>query len=290
MKLKNFIYLDKDKMYSISSQMFEGITQELLKEEAQENAESETQDGPRFSGKVLADVVKNTIKSTEKKFLHDYSFTLFEKELNDKEILLDISDLTELEISERIRNYSFVKITKEVTFNDHLKLQDFFSKFNQFGTAISRIVILGDKEKLEGLGKQRRDQYIKEKESELHQDPKFLESFVLLSKQGFNDNFEVSQTVDSLLITSYLNRDYLRENENILIRKYSRKTNIKVSIIGTVAQYLISNNAAPKEDFDGDLSAHMRNMFEHLASVEHSISGKSDNEIVIDPIAAYIEL
>lgn len=290
MKLKNFIYLDKDKMYSISSQMFEGITQELLKEEAQENAESETQDGPRFSGKVLADVVKNTIKSTEKKFLHDYSFTLFEKELNDKEILLDISDLTELEISERIRNYSFVKITKEVTFNDHLKLQDFFSKFNQFGTAISRIVILGDKEKLEGLGKQRRDQYIKEKESELHQDPKFLESFVLLSKQGFNDNFEVSQTVDSLLITSFLNRDYLRENENILIRKYSRKTNIKVSIIGTVAQYLISNNAAPKEDFDGDLSAHMRNMFEHLASVEHSISGKSDNEIVIDPIAAYIEL
>lgn len=52
----------------------------------------------------------------------------------------------------------------------------------------------------------------------------------------------------------------------------------------------MSNNATPKEDFDGDLSAHMRNMFEHLASVEYSISGKSDNEIVIDPIAAYIEL
>jgi hypothetical protein len=290
MKLKSFIYLDKDKMYSISSQMFEGIAQELLKEETLENSESESQNGPRLSGKVLADVVKNTTKSTEKKFLHDYSFTLFEKELNQKEIILDISDLTESHIAEKIQNYSFVKITKEVTFNDHLKLQDFFSKFNQFGTAISRIGIFGDKEKLEGLGKQRKDQYIKEKESELHQDPKFLESFVLLSKQGFNDNFEVSQTVDNLLITSYLNRDYLRESENILIRKYSRKTNIKVSIIGTVAQYLISNNAAPKDDFDGDLSAHMRNMFEHLASVEHSISGKSDNEIVIDPIAAYIEL
>ena len=152
------------------------------------------------------------------------------------------------------------------------------------------MIIFGDKQALEGLGKQRKDQYIKEKESELHQDPKFLESFVLLSKQGFNDNFEVSQTVDSLLITSYLNRDYLRESENILIRKYSRKTNVKVSVIGTVSQYLMSNNATPKEDFDGDLSAHMRNMFEHLASVEYSISGKSDNEIVIDPIAAYIEL
>lgn len=290
MKLKNFIYLDKDKMYSISSQMFEGIAQELLKEETLENEDSETQEGPLLSGKVLADVVKNTTKSTEKKFLHDYSFTLFEKELNDKQIILDISDLKQQEINEKIESFSFIKITKEVTFNDHLKLQDFFSKFNQFGTAISRMVIFGDEQVLEGLGKQRRDKYIKEKESELHQDPKFLESFILLSKQGFNDNFEVSQTVDNLLITSYLNRCYLRESENILIRKYSRKTNVKVSVIGTVSQYLMSNNATPKEDFDGDLSAHMRNMFEHLANVEYSISGKSDNEIVIDPIAAYIEL
>lgn len=290
MKLKSFIYLDKDKMYSISSQMFEGIAQELLREEMHENTENESQDGPIFSGRVLADVVKNTTKSTEKKFLHDYSFTLFEKELNDRNIILDISCLSETEIKEKIENFSFIKVTKEVTFNDHLKLQDFFSKFNQFGTAISRMILIAKKEELDALGQQKRAQYIKDHDSSLHQDPKFLESFILLSKQGFNDNFEVSQTIDNLLITSYWNRDYLRENENLIIRKYSRKTNVKVSIIGTVAQYLQANEATPKENFEGDLSAHMRNMFEHLANVEHSISGKSTNEIVLDPIAAYIEL
>lgn len=55
-------------MYSISSQMFEGIAQELLKEETLENQDSETQGGPILSGKVLADVVKNTTESTEKNF------------------------------------------------------------------------------------------------------------------------------------------------------------------------------------------------------------------------------
>ncbi|PTV48889.1 hypothetical protein [Acinetobacter pittii] len=290
MKLKNFIYLDKDKMYSISSQMFEGIAQELLKEETHENTENETQDGPFFSGKVLADVVKNTTKSIEKKFLHDYSFTLFEEELNNKDLILDVSNLSEEEIIKKTELYSFIKVTKQVTFNDHLKLQDFFSKFNQIGTAISRMMLLGEKEYLDQLIGQKKTQYIKDKETSLHQDPKILESFILLSKQGFHDHFEVVQSLHNLLVTSYWNRAYLRENENLLIRKYSSKTNIKVSIIGTVAQYLKSNNPEPKELFEGELGAHMRNMFEHLAQVEYSISGKSANEIVLDPIAAYIEL
>ena len=34
MKIKSFIYLDDYKMYSFSSQLFEGITQYILKEES----------------------------------------------------------------------------------------------------------------------------------------------------------------------------------------------------------------------------------------------------------------
>lgn len=32
LKIKSFIYLDEDKMYSISSQLFEGMTQYILQE------------------------------------------------------------------------------------------------------------------------------------------------------------------------------------------------------------------------------------------------------------------
>ena len=34
-KIKSFIYLDEDKMYSISSQLFEGMTQYILQEETE---------------------------------------------------------------------------------------------------------------------------------------------------------------------------------------------------------------------------------------------------------------
>jgi len=291
MKLKNFIYLDQDKMYSISSQMFEGIAQEILQENLQENSKSENQKGPRLSGQVLADVVINTTKSIEKKFLHDYSFTLFEKELNEKNIILDITELNESDINSKIHSFSFIKITKEVTFNDHLKLQDFFSQFNQVGTAISRIQLLGEHNTLEQLNPNKKNQYIKTKESSLHQDQKFLDSFILLSKQGYGNSFEVVQKVNNLNITSYWNRAFLKESEDLIIRKYSRKTNVKISVIGTVAQYIQSNTAQPEDDIEAEeLSLHMKNMFEHLTGVEHSISGKSKNEIIIDPIAAYIEL
>lgn len=40
---KEFIYLDEEKMYSLSSQIFEGITEYVLSESASSNNESESQ-------------------------------------------------------------------------------------------------------------------------------------------------------------------------------------------------------------------------------------------------------
>ena len=45
MKIKSFIYLDDYKMYSFSSQLFEGITQYILKEDVQAGEEQNSQKG-----------------------------------------------------------------------------------------------------------------------------------------------------------------------------------------------------------------------------------------------------
>jgi len=37
--IKNFIYLDEEKMYSLSSQLFEGVTEYVLHESSIENDE-----------------------------------------------------------------------------------------------------------------------------------------------------------------------------------------------------------------------------------------------------------
>jgi hypothetical protein len=55
--IKNFIYLYEQKMYFLSSQIFEGITEYVVNESASLNENTENQKGKIFSGKVLAEFV-----------------------------------------------------------------------------------------------------------------------------------------------------------------------------------------------------------------------------------------
>ena len=79
--IKNFIYLDEEKMYSLSSQVFEGITEYVLNEKSTESENIESQKGPVGSGRILGDILRQADKKTEKKFLSDFSYTLFEQKL-----------------------------------------------------------------------------------------------------------------------------------------------------------------------------------------------------------------
>lgn len=83
--IKNFIYLDEQKMYSLSSQIFEGITAFVLNESGNEGKDSESQKGPVGSGRTLANVIKSSSKSTEKNFsmithCHFLNVTLWTRE------------------------------------------------------------------------------------------------------------------------------------------------------------------------------------------------------------------
>jgi len=79
--IKSFIYLDEYKMYSISSQIFEGITEYSIDYRGAIKEEEETQKGPIRSGRIMADILKSESGTQEKKYLHDYSYKLFEDRL-----------------------------------------------------------------------------------------------------------------------------------------------------------------------------------------------------------------
>lgn len=75
-KIKSFIYLDSNKMYSISSQLFEGLTEYIVSSEKKTEVESTEQKGTIGSGKLMADIMESNMSKSEKKFLHDYSYIL----------------------------------------------------------------------------------------------------------------------------------------------------------------------------------------------------------------------
>lgn len=311
--IKSFIYLDEQKMYSLSSQIFEGITEYVLSENSTEENNSTNQAGPLGSGRMLADAMRVSDKSTEKKFLHDYSFTLFERHLDEKELILNLAGkgLQLEEVKAKIGNFSFIKIKAKAVFNDTNKITDLFSEVNDLGEAIANVTAHEAQKELrqqieEGKGqiknKQQQRQMDAElkqltnrknlaKQSGLYQDPTFMKDLTLLTKFGFSDMFEIQQHTGELSFTSCLNRDFLRENEDILIRKYARKTEKEVVVFGVISQAFLPYDIE-KSNGRGtqNMKAVMMNIVDGLCEMESAISGKQDNEIVIDPIAAYIEL
>ena len=312
--IKNFIYLDEEKMYSLSSQIFEGITEYVLKESSTDNQESESQKGPVGSGRVLADVIISSSKATEKKFFHDYSFTLFENHLLEQGRVLDLtqSSLSLDELKASISDFSFIKVKAKSIFNDVNKITELFREFNTIGEALAHmgaferinelnaeLALLkqqtpdrNKKSRLEAEHKKLTNLKALAKENSLYQDQKFLDNLGLLTKYGFSDQFEITQSIGDVLFTSCLKRDYLRESEDLLVKKYSRKTEKEVVILGMISQAFSGYEAEPDEEGEdySNMKAAILNLVEHLTNIENSISGKQENEVVIDPIAVYFEV
>ncbi|WP_343291392.1 DUF6414 family protein [Vibrio harveyi] len=312
-KIKNFIYLDQDKMYSLSSQLFEGITEYILNEKSSENHESESQKGPVGSGRVLGDVIISTSKSQERKFFHDYSFTLFERHLLEHHNVLDLTDknIKLDELKDIIGKYSFVKIKSKATFNDVNKITELFANFNNIGRALAHATnypkiqqVMLDKKNIKSKSKSEAARITSEYKrltnidqlainSNLAQDPVFLENLSLLTKYGFSEDFEITQNINDIMFTSNLERAYLREKENLLVKKYSRKTEKEVVVFGMISQ-AFEPTALNIEESDGadltNMKSAILNLIEHLCNMETTLSGKQYNEVVIDPIAAYIEV
>ena len=128
--IKSFIYLDDYKLYSLSSQIFQGFTEYVISGSTASLTEEESQKGMFASGKVMSDLLKTEKTSTEKKYLHDYAFNLLEAELTDRELLYSIrpEDTTNI-----IQSKGIIKVTGRAVFNDYSTLQSTLSRFNSIG-------------------------------------------------------------------------------------------------------------------------------------------------------------
>lgn len=307
--IRSILYLDEQKLYSLSSQVLEGLTEYLLTETSSAKEESETQKGPVASGKVLADAMKHSSTSVERRVLHDHALALFEDQLIKSGQVVDVQN--ELGSSTQTLK-SFIRIAAPASFIDAAKLNNLLRTFNRIGEALAYVtnheniraayaafetakVRLKDKTKLAQITKQTKeltDAAYLAKTSGLYQDPKFLENLSLLTDFAFSDQLEIQQRVDDMLYSTLLKRDCLREPEGLMIRKYSRKTEKSLVVLGLVTQTAVPTNiktAGP--DFKpANMKEAVTNMIDHIAVMESSLSGKMEKEVVIDPIAVYVSL
>ena len=313
--IKNFLYLDEYKMYSISSQIFEGITEYLIDYRGTAKEETERQSGPIGSGRVLADILKSASGTQERKYLHDYSYTLFEDRLKQSEgKVCNVSYENVSAAIARINSVDFIEVRGKPIFNDMNRLKSTIEDFNEFGKALTYLMSFEEledvRQQLEESVKAETDRNEKArlrqrqkqltnierlaKEQNLYQDPKLLEYLMLLLNYGFQDQFEVQIPVGPYIFSANLNREYLRENEDMLVRKYSRFSEKDFVLFGTISQGPTETLENQDNDDQDAVPTQMKEVIMQfvgaLSKMEASLSGKLENEVVIDPIALYREV
>ena len=141
--IKNLIYLDEYKMYSISSQLFGGLTEHVINVEHSGDEQDERQSGPFGSGRTLANILKSGTSVEERKFLHDFSYTLFEAALYDEGKVVDISVVDDREIAKAVGSSSFIAVRGRTVFNDTQAIDAIVSNFNKIGEALSYVIGFG---------------------------------------------------------------------------------------------------------------------------------------------------
>ncbi|MDP9350733.1 MAG: hypothetical protein M3P51_04230 [Chloroflexota bacterium] len=251
-----FMYLDEYKMYSVSSQIFEGLTEEIVQYSERESQDTERQKGPLGSGRLLADIVTDTQGRRERRFLFDYAYTIFEKRLVDDGRVLEISEAVAADPNLKSGEYGFVRITGPMALNDLAAIQRTAKDFNKIMAAMQYVsgMPVRDtmaallKEEIAGAKGQRRSELQKQLK-ELYSatpepaiDAQFLEQLTYLLEFGFGDHLEaqisfaLQSGTDRMLYTAVLDRESLRESASSLVKKYSRHSECPFTIFGVMTQ------------------------------------------------------
>lgn len=307
-KIKAFIYLDEDKMYSISSQLFEGMTQYILQENTEGNNEINSQKGNFLSGRFMADMMFQSKSRSEMRNLHDFAFNLFEKELGNRGVLYKVKP--EDTISD-LQDKGFVMLSGKVIFCDYSRMQYIIDNFNNIGRALGRLQGQAAYEQIEDLKqnanntkdrekRNRRQQIVKHSEKQIDDllkdaglvlDEKYVKNLSTVMRFGYQDGFEARIVLENspLLFSAVINQSCLKEKENVLISKYSRITEKDFTVIGVVTQV---GNPKPKLPIaeGADMKTATQGMHEMIANLEMQFNGRSSNECIIDPIAIFTEL
>lgn len=297
MSLKNIVYIDYDKVYSLSAQLFEGLVH------------SATQQNEISLDNSEAIEVKGQAKSTteaDRKSLstvinpHDYHYLKFEKEIESQGQVLSIND-DNVTIADLL-NSRFVKIKAKINLIDYSRLKYTTKNFNRIGYAINYVSRNNELSEIDELIKSAngpnrkklndaRASVIKEiTEKSMIQQKEFLGYLSEIFDYAYGDDVEITQKVGSLSVTSFFFKDFFKIPLEMFIKRYSRKTIKEFTIVGTVTQVFRDAEQNDEDIEEGNMRIAARNMSDALYDVESTFCTPLPGEVFIEPIALYTEV
>ncbi len=290
--LKHFIYLDRDRLASYSSQLSDGIVQlrrltenmgsrsvdspveEYAEEIVEKNNETEFSVGPKAHAGGVS--VKNINKNTNRRGFkgggntttdessqsfsqdmidHDYGYFLLEKKLIQNKLLIEASTVSQL-----TQNSPLIKMTGITRFFDWDSLKNLIYNFEN----IKSLMLQFDPENFSEL--------------EINQLISIMNAFQSVI-EGFSIGSITAHThIGDKGVISSLNPDFLCMTRDQLRAAYILPGDVEITIVGY----------SPKRAFNSTSFTGVAAMIDHFApSLWQSLVGNVD--FVLEPIAIYAE-
>jgi hypothetical protein len=320
--IREFIYLDVPKLFSLYSQVFEGISEKIVEERINQIITGETQRSFIKQAESASQALEAS-RRVESGILHDHMYNRLEKKI--ESTMIDASKINKEEIKQKLSEFPLIKISGRSEIEDYKRANFFFEKFNELGAAIAYSMISGNPELeaqiqtlqkgLNSSGKAKRKQ-IESQISELR-DPKKLAEKIGLAQDSillknlkflgelFNpDGYDVLITPANLPDLHYrgvLDRNWLRIAPHLMMQLFGGQSEDPWSMVGTVThiQGTYINLTKPlqnigQKQINADENPMMldayRNMFRQSRILERMfIESKIETEIIVSPIAIYRE-
>ena len=276
MALRDFIYIDKNRMYSLYSQLFEGVVESLVQAVSYSSEEQKKE-------KKLEETIIDASVKVKNVLLFDHIYNTLEEKMMPHILVIDKTTT-----KDAIRPTSIIKVSGYVTIEDYEHLSYLMGNFNEIGLALANMQLRNKEEK----GKQSNNSIEKyAKDNGLSLDKKFTSSIVTIIENFHGNSMEILVETDNdelnLCFKALLDQEFLRLPQNTLRNLYGYKPCMKWTMVGEVTDisYISGRH-------QGKAKSVFTEMFKHLNDVDQSFSKAtqdSSDTIRVAPIAVYIE-
>ena len=316
-KIKNFIYLDDYKMYSMSSQVFGGVVHSKSSYEDVTKGASQNTGGLEHSDLHEENpIIEHGFGNVKHKHIHDYAYIDFENRLRKDEKIISLST-EEIDTSiTQLNNDKFVEIRGKAALIDMNTLRFTVGNFNEISKSLTNVVNFSAialikqqmEEQIEATNdrneKARLKQSMKVRINEERAknpvtnllDKDYIKDLEAVLKYGFSDQFVIQIPIGSYIFSAECDPEDLREKKDLLIRRFSRFPETEFVIVGTISQSInqtsnvVDDSLTTQTEEPSNMKRTIMNLIQHLSEVESSFTGRLQNEVIIDPIAVYWEI
>lgn len=296
--VRDFIYLDIERVKSILSQIEQGL---LVETAETKGFEKGGEAGIEGAIPMIAELGGKwqfawTTQAMETKTLHDHIYNYTEAKLRESDNIIFLHEDKDLWLSDEARASlpptAFVLIKGQVLLNDYIYLQNLLEEFNEIGKFVGQAAT---PESIKALPKKQKRAALKEAGKQLQLEDWVQQGLLKIMDVFYRNRFLIKiipfPDNANLRVVGDLNPDYLRDPPESIMFKYGTAPICKWTLFGQIAS-IPPKGHTPFElthYFSTEISQAMDKLFGSLREIEKMAISVSYPEISVTPIAVYRE-